>query len=175
MEGWDEDVSCPFKFSASFRCQSLLDEVTFFRDSLALPLVIVLQVDDQGRTELFEPELRREFHPSSFNTRMSLWLIPWLGIRKWWLPSLWCSDNASFDEQHSSWAPAATGRTCFGYLIAGLLTICSRFTRSAIILSWKHSLTAAWPTNPYKQIVSAWCQNIMACSPTILALTPSLT
>lgn len=40
-----------------------------FRDSLAL---LQLEVDDQGRTELFEPELRREFHPSSFNTRMSL-------------------------------------------------------------------------------------------------------
>lgn len=38
-----------------------------FRDSLAL-----LQLDDQGRTELFEPELRREFRPSGFNTRMSL-------------------------------------------------------------------------------------------------------
>lgn len=40
-----------------------------FRDSLAL---LQLEVDDQGRTELFEPELRREFRPSGFNTRMSL-------------------------------------------------------------------------------------------------------
>lgn len=38
-----------------------------FRDSLAL---LQLEVDDQGRTELFEPG--REFRPSGFNTRMSL-------------------------------------------------------------------------------------------------------
>lgn len=34
--------------------------------------LLQLEVDDQGRTELFEPELRREFRPSGFNTRMSL-------------------------------------------------------------------------------------------------------
>lgn len=46
------------------------DEVTF--SGFAGTALLQLEFEDQGRTELFEPELRREFRPSGFNTRMSL-------------------------------------------------------------------------------------------------------